>query len=92
MRARIDEVEVKKMFKKVLAIFLALAMLLSFAACGDGAGGGAGLPSAEEIIERAVGALDGIKTYQFDMDMNMDMAGEVEGETFEEANKHRLTR
>ena len=71
------------MFKKVLAIFLALAMLLSFTACGDGAGGNAGLPSAEEIIERAVGALDGIKTYQFDMDMNMDMAGEVEGEVFE---------
>jgi hypothetical protein len=58
-------------------------VLLSFTACGKGAEEGAELPSAEEIIAGVIEASDGIKTYQFDMDMNMDMAGEVEGEVFE---------
>jgi hypothetical protein len=72
-----------KMFKKVLAISLALVIALSLAACGKEAGDGLGLPSAEEIIEGAVQALDDIRTYQFEMNMSIDYSGEVEGEAYE---------
>ena len=64
------------MWKKILTISLALAMVLSLAACAQG-------PPAQEIVDGIIEALDDIKTYQFDMDMTMDMAGEAEGEAFE---------
>jgi hypothetical protein len=73
------------MFKKILAISIALVMVLPFAACNGGDKDGNGLPSAEEIIEKAVQALDDIKTYQFEMNMSLDMALEAENEAYDEA-------
>ncbi len=64
--------------RKILAMSLVLVMALSFTACG-----GDGLPSEQEIVDGAIQALDDIRTYEFEMDMTMDMAGEAEGETFE---------
>ncbi len=64
------------MRKKIVAISLLLVVVLSFTAC-------AGLPSAQEIIDGVIESFDNIRTYQFDMDMTMDMAGEAEGEALE---------
>ena len=64
------------MWKKILPMPLVLVVVFSFAACVGG-------PSAQEIIDGVTEALDDITSYQFDMDMTMDMAGEAEGETFE---------
>ena len=66
------------MGRKILAVSLLLVMVLSFIACG-----GEGLPPAQEIVDGAVQALDDIRTYEFEIDMTMGMAGEAEGETFE---------
>ena len=65
------------MWKKILAISLVLVMVLSFSACAEE------LLSAQEISSGVIESLDDIRTYQFDMDMTIDMAGEVEGETIE---------
>jgi outer membrane lipoprotein-sorting protein len=64
--------------RKILALSLVLVMALSFIACG-----GESLPPAQEIVDGAVQALDDIRTYEFEMDMAMDMAAESEDETFE---------
>ena len=64
------------MWTKILTVSLALVMVLSLAACAKE-------PSAQEIVDGVIESLDDIRTYQFDMDMTMDMAGEVEGEVFE---------
>jgi hypothetical protein len=71
------------MWKKILTISLVLVMVLSFTACGEGAEEEAGLPSAQEIIDSVIESFDNIRTYQFDMDTTMDMAGEAEGEALE---------
>jgi len=71
------------MWKKILTISLVLAMVLSLAACAKEAEDEVGLPSAQEIVDSVIESLDNIRTYQFDMDMTMDMAGEAEGEVFE---------
>ena len=68
------------MWKKILTISLAMVMVLSLAACAKEGGE---LPSAQEIVDGVIESLDDIRTYQFDMDMTMDMAGEAEGEAFE---------
>ncbi len=65
------------MWKKFLTMSLVLVMVLSFAAC-------AGEPSAQEIVDSVIESFDNIRTYQFDMDMTMDMAGEAEGEVLEQ--------
>jgi len=64
------------MWKKILPMTLVLVVVFSFAACAGG-------PSAQEIIAGVTESLDDITSYQFDMDMTMDMAGEAEGEAFE---------
>ena len=66
------------MWKKIVAPSLVLVMVLTFTAC-------VGLPSAQEIVDGVFEPPDDISTYQFDMDMTMDMAGEAEGEVFEAA-------
>ena len=73
------------MWKKILTVSLALVMVLSFAACAEEDGEEGGLPSAQEIVDGVIESLDDIRTYKFDMDMTMDMAGEAEGEAFEAA-------
>lgn len=62
------------MWKKIVALSLLLVVVLSFTACGE-----AGLPSAQEIIDGVIESFDNIRTYQFDMDVTMDVAGESEG-------------
>lgn len=64
------------MGKTIITLALALVMVLSLAGCG----GGAGAPPAEEIVNNTIQALDGVSTYEFDMDMSLDMGGEVSGE------------
>jgi predicted small lipoprotein YifL len=66
--------------RKILALSLVLVMALSFVACGEG---GKEFPPAQEIIDGAVQALDDIQTYDFEIDMAMDMAAESEGEKVE---------
>jgi len=64
------------MGKKILTLSLALAMVLSLAACVQ-------LPPVQGIVDGVIGALDDIRTCEFEMDMTMDMAAEYEGETVE---------
>ncbi len=64
------------MWKKILPMGLVLVVVFSFAAC-------VGEPSAQEIVDGVIESFDNIRTYQFDMDMTMDMVGEAEGEAFE---------
>jgi len=64
------------MWKRVLTISLAMVMVLSLAACAKE-------PSAQEIVDGVIESLDNIKTYQFDMDVTIDMTGVGEGEAFE---------
>ena len=64
------------MGKKIVAISLVLVMVLSFAACATE-------PSTQEIIDGAIQSMYNVNTYQFEMDMTMDMAGEAEGEALE---------
>ena len=66
------------MLKKILTVLLVLVLVLSFTACTC-----AKEPSAQEIVAGVTESLGDIRTYQFDMDMTMDMAGEAEGEAFE---------
>ena len=67
------------MGRKILAISLLLVMVLSFTACGEE------LPTAQEIVDGAVRALDDVTSYQFEMTTTMDVSGESEGEAFEGA-------
>ena len=71
------------MWKKILTMSLVLVMVLSFTTCGEEAEEEVGLPTAQEIIDGVIESFDNIRTYQFDMNMTMDVAGEVEGEAIE---------
>jgi outer membrane lipoprotein-sorting protein len=65
-----------KMWKKMASVSLVLVMVLSFSACTRE-------PSAQEIIDGVIESYDNIKTYQFELYMNMHAAGEAEGESLE---------
>ena len=71
------------MGKKILAMSLVLVMVLSFTTCGEEAEEEVGLPTAQEIVDGVIESFDNVRTYQFDMNMTMDVAGEVEGEALE---------
>ena len=75
------------MWRKTAIVFLAAAMLVPLSACQPAAPEEAAeeraLPSAEEIVNGVVQALKDLKTYRFDADMTMDIAGDSEDETFE---------
>jgi len=71
------------MRKKILTMALVLVTVLSFTACGEVAEEEVELPSTQEIVDGAVESFDNIKTYQFELDMTMDVAGEAEGEAIE---------
>ena len=64
------------MWKRIVAMALVLVMVMPVAACAIE-------PSAQEIVDGVIEALGEVTTYQFDMDMTMEMAGEAEGEAFE---------
>jgi len=63
------------MGKKILAISLVLAMVITFGACG------AKTPSAQEIVNGVIQSQNDVKTYQFDMGMTMAISGESDGES-----------
>jgi len=69
------------MWKKILTVSLALAMVLSFTACAKEE---AELPSAQEIVDGVIESFDNIRTYQFNMVVTQDQAGEAEGEVLEQ--------
>lgn len=66
------------MGKKIAFVSLVLVMVLSFTACG-----GEDLPTAQEIVDGATQAQSDVETCRMDMDVNMDLAGEAAGESFE---------
>ncbi len=61
----------------ISVISLVSVMALSVSACVVGS------PTAQEIVSGVIESLNDIKTYQFDMDMTLDMAAQAEGEVFE---------
>jgi len=65
------------MWKKIWIMSLVLVMVLSFTACAKE-------PSAQEIVDGVIESFDNIKTYEFDMYMTQDQAGEAEGEVLEQ--------
>ncbi len=62
------------MWKKIVAMALAVVVLLPLTACGEEE-----LPSVQEIVGAVIEAQDDIRTYEFEVDITLDMAGEVEG-------------
>lgn len=64
------------MMRKILVLSLLLVMALSFIACE-----GEDLPSAQDIIDNYIQALEDVRTGEFDMEMTMDIDGEEEGES-----------
>jgi len=64
------------MGRKILALSLVLVMALSFIACE-----GEDLPSAQDIVDNYIQALEDVRTGEFDMEMTMDIDGEEEGES-----------
>jgi hypothetical protein len=75
--------------KKLLAVLLMLVMVFSFTACGGDNEEveedltGQELPTVEELIEGMNEATADMKSYRFDMEMDMEMTGESEGEPME---------
>jgi hypothetical protein len=73
--------------KKTILVTLALVVALSITACNQQAQQEveeeAGALTAQEIADGVIESLDDTRTYQFDMDMTMDIAGEAEGESIE---------
>lgn len=65
------------MRKIISVISLVSVMALSVSACVVGS------PTAQEIVSGVIESLNDIKTYQFDVDMTLDMAAQAEGEVFE---------
>jgi hypothetical protein len=64
--------------KRSLILFLIIIVIsytLSFAGCGEEPP-----PAASEIKEKTLAALPGLKTYQINTDMNIEMSGTVKGE------------
>ncbi len=74
----IHKIKGMAMWKRIVSMALVLVMVLSFTACGE-----AGLPSAQEIIGGIIEALSNTETYKLDMDMDIEMTVEAEGETIE---------
>jgi len=66
------------MMRKILAMSLVVVIALSFIACG-----GEEQPTAQEIVDGTIQALENIRTYEFEMDLTMDIASKSEGETLE---------
>jgi len=83
------------MWGKVLVISLVLIIVFSLAACREevakevggvnevGVANEVGLPAAQEVVNGASNSLNDARTFQLDMDMNINMSSEVDGEAFE---------
>jgi len=68
--------EERKMWQKILAISLVLVIVLSFVACDRE-------PSAQEIVDSVIEAGDELKTFGFDIDINIGMDVEAESDRSE---------
>ena len=64
------------MRKRIMAISLLLVVVISLSTCEKE-------PSEQGIVDGVIDSFDTIRTYQFDVDMTMDMASEVEGEVLD---------
>ena len=68
-----------QLIKKVLSGALVLAMVFSFAACGDNKGGGSaggeGL-SPEDALKKAMETMESVKSMSYDMNMAMEMSAQ----------------
>jgi hypothetical protein len=73
------------MWKKVVALFLVVVTILSFTACDGEGGDGAGLPSAQEIIDGVLEAAGDLTSQSFESSMSIEAVGEEEGELVEMA-------
>lgn len=77
--------------KKIIAVILMLVMVFSFSACGgdneevEGDVTSSGLPTVEELMEGINDAAANMKSYRFDMNMDLEMTGESEGVPMEVA-------
>lgn len=71
------------MWRAILTMLLALVTVLTFTACGEKPTEEVGLPSVQEIVDGVLESLDDVRAFQFEMDMAMDMSGEMEGEALE---------
>ncbi len=75
--------------KKLIAFILMLVMVFSFTACGGDNGEAEEdvteqeFPTVEELIEGMNEAAANVKSYRFNMEMDMEMTGESEGEPME---------
>lgn len=73
------------MWKKVVALFLVVVTILSFTACDGEGGDGAGLPSAQEIIDGVLESAGDLTSQSFESGMSMEAVGEEGGELVEMA-------
>jgi hypothetical protein len=71
------------MLRKLWLVCMVLVLSFSFAACEEAPGEQAGLPTGEEVYANAVAAMADVQSYRFDMDLTMDMSGEMEGESID---------
>lgn len=74
-----------KLLKKLLALCVIAAMVLSITACGDGGDSKGGDPSSDNIMEKAAAAMESVKNYNLTMDMEMNMS--AQGQTIETLTK-----
>jgi len=80
------------MWRKTAIVFLAAAMLIPLAACQTGnAAQTAELPSPEEVVNATVKALDGVRAFEFEADMTMNITGEAEGEAIDVSMETQMT-
>lgn len=71
------------MWKKIFTLFLALTVAFPLIACGEEAAEEEKLPSTQAIVDSVIESLDDIRTYQFDVDMTMNVTSESEDEAIE---------
>jgi hypothetical protein len=71
------------MLRKVWLVCMVLVLSVAFAACNGAPGEQEGLPTGEEVYANAVAAMADVQSYRFDVDLAMDMSGEMEGSSID---------
>lgn len=66
------------MWKRIASISLTLVAVFSFVACA-----GAGLPASQEAVDATIEAMEDLGTYRFDLNTNLTVSGESDGDTFQ---------
>lgn len=67
------------MWKRVITVLLGAAIIFTAAGCGEGED--TVLPSSREIIDGVTEAMKDIRSFRYEMDMTVDMSGDVDGES-----------